>query len=101
MRAAGYDYAYSTCFHRDPEHRELTIPRRVFWERTLQGVSGRVSTAVASCLVRGVFDRRSGCPHDHGIAPAQASGSRVNPSDPHPPRSKPPGTPPVGEPVRS
>ena len=101
VRAAGYDYAYSTCFHRDPEQRELTIPRRVFWERSLQGVSGRVSTAVASCLVRGVFDRRSACPHDHGTTPAEASGSRVNPPDPHPPRSKPPGTPPVGEPVRS
>ena len=100
VRAAGYRYAYSTCFHRDSEHPALTIPRRTFWERSLQGVGGGVSNAVASCLVRGVFDRESMCPHEHGTATVEPAGKHLNPPDPHPPRSQPNG-PPVGEPVRS
>jgi peptidoglycan/xylan/chitin deacetylase (PgdA/CDA1 family) len=100
VRAAGYRYAYSTCFHRDSEEPSLTIPRRTFWERSLEGVGGSVSNAVASCLVRGVFDRESVCPHDHGKAPVEAAGSRLDLPDPHPPRSKPNGSP-VGEPARS
>jgi peptidoglycan/xylan/chitin deacetylase (PgdA/CDA1 family) len=77
VRSAGYQYAYSTCFHRDPEQPELTIPRRVLWERSLAGIGGRVSSAVASCQVRGVFDRRGACPHDHGGAGHSAPSKRV------------------------
>jgi peptidoglycan/xylan/chitin deacetylase (PgdA/CDA1 family) len=98
VRAAGYRYAYSTCFHRDRELPTFTISRRTFWERSLGGVGRDVSAAVASCLVRGVFDRRGACPHDHGTAAAEPAGSRINPPDPHPPRGR--NGSPVGEPAR-
>jgi hypothetical protein len=71
VSAAGYRYAYTSCFHRAPDQQGLTIPRRVFWERTLAGIAGSVSPAVASCQVRGVFDGRVLCPHDHGSSDRQ------------------------------
>jgi len=77
VRAAGYGYAYSTCFHRDPAQLSFTIPRRVFWERSLAGFAGRVSSAVASCQVRGVFDWHGACPHDHGTATPERLPSRA------------------------
>ena len=102
VRAAGYRYAYSTCAHRDPEHPALTIPRRTLWERSLSGLGEQVSTAVASCLVCGVFDRRVACPHDHELAPRRLPARRVEPRDQHPPKNQPPNQPPqVGEPVHS
>ena len=77
VRAAGYRYAYTTCQHRVPDQLALTIPRRTFWESSLTGVSRRVSAAVASCQVRGVFDRRHSCPHDHGSHSPTVAASRV------------------------
>jgi peptidoglycan/xylan/chitin deacetylase (PgdA/CDA1 family) len=65
VRAAGYRWAYTTCRHRVAGQLELTIPRRTFWERSLAGWSSRVSPAIASCQLSGVFDGRRSCPHDH------------------------------------
>jgi peptidoglycan/xylan/chitin deacetylase (PgdA/CDA1 family) len=62
---AGYRFAYTTCAHRDPRRPLLTIPRRMLWQTSCLGVAGRFSGAVTSCLVAGVFDRLSGCAHDH------------------------------------
>jgi peptidoglycan/xylan/chitin deacetylase (PgdA/CDA1 family) len=102
VRAAGYQYAYSTCSHRDPEHPALTVPRRTLWERSLAGVGSRVSTAVASCLVRGVFDWRTVCPHDHATpSPGPAVRRRAGREESKPPQGQPPNPPPVGEPLRS
>ena len=80
VRAAGYRYAYTTCLHRVPEHPGLTIPRRTLWERSIAGIGGPVSPAVASCQVRGVFDRPRSCPHDHGSSSPRLASGRVEPA---------------------
>lgn len=56
-RAAGYRWAYTTCFHRSAAHPLLTIPRRTFWEGVTAGPGGDFSAAIASCQAAGVFDR--------------------------------------------
>jgi peptidoglycan/xylan/chitin deacetylase (PgdA/CDA1 family) len=82
VRAAGYRWAYTTCRHRVAEHLGLTIPRRTFWERSLAGVGGPVSDAVASCALRGVFDRPRSCPHDHRTSSPRLASGRVEPARP-------------------
>jgi len=63
VAAAGYRFGYTTCFHRDRLYPELTLPRRVFWERSARGAWGDFSPAMLSCQVRGVFDPRGRCRH--------------------------------------
>jgi peptidoglycan/xylan/chitin deacetylase (PgdA/CDA1 family) len=77
VRATGYRYAYTSCFHRSPQLPGLTIPRRVFWERSIAGLAAGVSPAVASCQVRGVFDDRDFCPHDHQAPPVELPSYRA------------------------
>jgi peptidoglycan/xylan/chitin deacetylase (PgdA/CDA1 family) len=63
VAAAGYRLAYTTCFHRDDGHPELTVPRRVFWETTARGSWGEFSSAMMSCQVHGAFDFGAECRH--------------------------------------
>jgi peptidoglycan/xylan/chitin deacetylase (PgdA/CDA1 family) len=70
--AAGYRYAYGTCRHRSTGHPALTLPRQVIWERSWAGLSSRISPAVASCEIAGVFDRLRPCRLDHETRPEQA-----------------------------
>ncbi len=76
-RAAGYRWAYTTCFHRSAAHPLLTIPRRTFWEGTTAGPCGGFSPALASCQAAGVFDRLRPRRCDHrrraGIAQRSAA----------------------------
>ncbi|HVR28425.1 MAG TPA: polysaccharide deacetylase family protein [Thermoanaerobaculia bacterium] len=80
VRSAGYRYAYTTCHHRVPDQLALTIPRRTFWEASLAGVSRPVSAAVASCRLRGVFDGRHTCPHDHGLSSRRLAADHMEPA---------------------
>lgn len=73
-RAAGYRHAFTTCSHRAPEHPELTIPRRTFWEGSGAGWIAPFSPAVAACQVAGVFDAWRPCPTDHGLTSAPGPG---------------------------
>jgi peptidoglycan/xylan/chitin deacetylase (PgdA/CDA1 family) len=82
VREAGYRYAYTSCFHRAAEEPGLTIPRRVFWERTIAGVAAGVSPAVASCQVRGVFDDHAYCPHQHGVPLSRSGSGRIESAHP-------------------
>lgn len=65
VAAAGYRYAYTTCRHRDAQHPDLSIPRRLLWENACVDGSGRFSPAVMSCQVNGVFDFVANCRIDH------------------------------------
>ena len=64
---AGYRCAYTSCRHRDARHPALTIPRRLWWENSCLDAFGRLSSAVMSCQVSGVFDFTAACGHTHGL----------------------------------
>src|SRR5262249_35439582 len=65
VAAAGYQLAFTTCRHRDPELLALTIPRRFLWENSSLDSRGRFSPAVMSCLRYGVYDLLSPCERPH------------------------------------
>lgn len=69
---AGYRFGYGTCLHRDGRYPQLTIPRKLLWERSCLDATGRFSPSVMSCHARHVFDLWSACAHDHREAPAPA-----------------------------
>lgn len=62
---AGYRYAYSVCFHRSSRAPQLTVPRRMLWERSNFNVLGRFSGTIMACQVNGVFDARAACASGH------------------------------------
>lgn len=64
--AAGFEYAYGTCAHRDPTAPQLTIPRRLFWERSSLNLSGEFSPSVMNCQVSGLLDFSDRCGGRHG-----------------------------------
>lgn len=67
VKEAGYRYAYTTCTHRDVDSPQLTIPRRVMWEKTSMDALNQFSPAMMSCQVNGVFDRLGGCSQTHSL----------------------------------
>jgi peptidoglycan/xylan/chitin deacetylase (PgdA/CDA1 family) len=73
VATAGYRFAYTTCRHRDSRHPLLTIPRRMLWENSCLDSAGRFSPAVASCVMRGVFDFVAGCRQHHGAPTAMTA----------------------------
>jgi len=79
--SAGYRFAYGNCQFRDPNFPLLTIPRKVFWERSCLNVLGRFSPAVMNCHVHWIFDREHRCDHDHTRSHSSA-GFRGDESDP-------------------
>jgi len=62
---AGYRHAYTVCFHRSRMAPELTMPRRMLWERSNINVLGKFSGAIMTCQVNGVFDARAACAAGH------------------------------------
>lgn len=67
VAAAGYGFAYTTCRHRDPDHPELTIPRRFLWENSCLDARGRFSPSVMGCLTNGVYDLAVSCRRRHRV----------------------------------
>jgi peptidoglycan/xylan/chitin deacetylase (PgdA/CDA1 family) len=65
VAAAGYDFAYTTCTHRDRRYPLLTISRTMLWEHSCVDALGRFSPAIMSCQVHGVFNLVRGCQQDH------------------------------------
>lgn len=65
VAAAGYRFAYTTCFHRDPVYPLLTIPRLVLWQNSCLDALGRFSSPVMSCQVNQVFGWLDCCRQDH------------------------------------
>jgi glycosyltransferase involved in cell wall biosynthesis/peptidoglycan/xylan/chitin deacetylase (PgdA/CDA1 family) len=80
VAAAGYRFAYTGCRHRDPVRPSLTIPRRVLWEGSTLGVSGRSSDAVLAAQIGGCFDFWGRSRADHGEGPARTRVAVVAPS---------------------
>lgn len=64
IRDAGYDFAFTICRHRDERDPQLTIPRKMFWERSCLDTSGDFSPAIMSCHAATMFDAFSRC-SDH------------------------------------
>jgi peptidoglycan/xylan/chitin deacetylase (PgdA/CDA1 family) len=62
---AGCRFAYTTCRHRDPWLPQLTIPRKLLWERSCVDALGRFSPSVMRMQVNGVFEIGGGCATDH------------------------------------
>ena len=65
VRDAGYDFAFTICRHRDGRDPQLTIPRKMFWERSCLDASGNFSPAIMSCHTATMFDAFSRCSSDH------------------------------------
>jgi len=76
---AGYRFAYTTCHHRDESYPNLTIPRKVLWERSCVDTRGRFSPAILECQVHSMFDLFSRCRQHHRLA-ASPSLARSKPS---------------------
>jgi peptidoglycan/xylan/chitin deacetylase (PgdA/CDA1 family) len=73
---AGYRFAYTTCRHRSARHAHLTIPRRLFWERSSVDAWGSFAPDVMECQVQSVFDLFAPCRQEHALletAPAMDS----------------------------
>jgi peptidoglycan/xylan/chitin deacetylase (PgdA/CDA1 family) len=64
IRDAGYDFAFTICRHRDERDPQLTVPRKMFWERSCLDASGDFSPAIMSCHAATMFDAFSRC-SDH------------------------------------
>jgi peptidoglycan/xylan/chitin deacetylase (PgdA/CDA1 family) len=69
--STGYRFGYSICQIRDQQQPLLTIPRKVFWERSCLNAFGMFSSAVMSCQTRGVFDPKDRCDHNHSAIRCQ------------------------------
>ena len=65
VAAAGFRRAYTVCCHREVSSPELTIPRRMLWERSNVNALGRFSGSILSCQVNGVFDVLAPCASAH------------------------------------
>jgi peptidoglycan/xylan/chitin deacetylase (PgdA/CDA1 family) len=65
VRAAGYDFGYTTCRHRDPGHALLTIPRTLLWERSAMDGRGEFSPSLMGCLANGLLPLASRCRERH------------------------------------
>ena len=65
VAAAGYEFGYTSCRHRDPRHPMLTVPRTVLWENSCLDSRGLFSGPVLNCQLRGAFDLVSGCRQSH------------------------------------
>lgn len=81
VAGAGIRLAYTTCRHRDRDVPELTISRRLLWEKSCIGPSGHFSPGIMSGHVCGVFEYLTTCAEDHAVdhaaRPAAASGDAV------------------------
>ena len=62
---AGYRHAYTVCFHQSRTAPQLTVPRRMLWERSNVNVLGNFSGSIMTCQVNGVFDKNSSCDAGH------------------------------------
>jgi hypothetical protein len=76
---AGYRFGYTTCRHRDEAYPNLTIPRKVLWERSCVDTRGRFSPAIFECQVHAMFDLFSRCRQRHRSA-ASLSLARSQPT---------------------
>src|SRR5262249_19110209 len=68
VAAAGYRCAFTTCQHRDASYPVLTVPRKVFWEKTCLGADGAFSPDIMSCQVNGIFNLLAGCSQNHRVS---------------------------------
>jgi peptidoglycan/xylan/chitin deacetylase (PgdA/CDA1 family) len=59
--AAGYQFAYTACSHLSRERPLLTIPRRIFWERSSVDASGQFAPAILDCQIQGWFAGARDC----------------------------------------
>jgi peptidoglycan/xylan/chitin deacetylase (PgdA/CDA1 family) len=76
---SGYRTAYTTCRHRDPRHPNLTVPRKVLWERSCVDAEGRFQPAIMECQINGMFDLLSPCAQDHDRLEAAAQKGEPHP----------------------
>jgi peptidoglycan/xylan/chitin deacetylase (PgdA/CDA1 family) len=64
---AGYRYAYTICQHRDARFPNLTIPRRILWEKSCVDGADQFSASIMRCQVNGLLDLFSTCNMNHGF----------------------------------
>lgn len=63
---AGYQFAYTICRHRDARYPNLTIPRRMLWEKSCVDGADEFSGSIMRCQVNGLLDLFSACHMNHG-----------------------------------
>src|SRR5262249_52750867 len=61
VAGSGYQFAYTTCLHRDVSHPLLTIPRRLLWEYSSVDAAGRFAPAILDCQMRGFLSGPRPC----------------------------------------
>ena len=66
--SAGYDRAYTICNHRSQVDTRYTLSRKMFWEKSCADWRGRMSPAILSCQVNGLFDPAAACVRKHGVS---------------------------------
>jgi hypothetical protein len=74
VAAAGYRYGYTTCTHRDPAFRLLTVPRTLLWENSSCDSHGLFSAPILSCQIHHAFDLVSRCHQRHTIGQGNGDG---------------------------
>ncbi len=79
VAAAGYRFAYGTCWPCDPEYPLMTIPRKVLWEKSAVDSGGRFSPGLMACQLNGAFELGSRCTHDHASYSGASLGERLAP----------------------
>lgn len=72
---SGTPFAYTTCRHQSTAFPALTIPRRLLWERSCLGPTGRFSPSIMSGHVYGVFELVGTCVENHGAGGSAAAGA--------------------------
>jgi peptidoglycan/xylan/chitin deacetylase (PgdA/CDA1 family) len=65
VKSTGYRFGYGICPRRDPVHPQLTIPRKILWERACLNAWGKFSPSIMTCHAAGAFDGANRCGHNH------------------------------------
>jgi peptidoglycan/xylan/chitin deacetylase (PgdA/CDA1 family) len=68
VAAAGYQFGYTICDHRDQAKPLLTIPRVMLWEGSCTGVRGAFSPSLMHCHATSVLPFPSRCRGNHGVS---------------------------------
>jgi peptidoglycan/xylan/chitin deacetylase (PgdA/CDA1 family) len=74
VAAAGYQFAYTTCTHRNTGFPLLTVPRTLLWENSCSDSRGLFSGSILSCQIQRAFGLVGGCRQHHATSQENGNG---------------------------
>ena len=74
VAAAGYQFGYTTCTHRNTARPLLTVPRTLLWENSCSDSGGLFSGSILSCQIHRAFDLVGGCRQHHAMSQENGNG---------------------------